>query len=360
MPIASKERIIFSEIPRIGSGVELETLLLSSEEFRVIHPIERTDLENLFFREKQKRDDNSSYIGNLLVRQRQINHKVVSFSSEIIPTGSLVIDACAGPEGSVLASKLYGYDWVGNDISNKFADDLHKTGIDKIVVSDFSRSPFKSEIAQGVYFIFALNNINRPANAIAEAARITKNHGVITIADPGPSLWVSDILLYSLLDNSHRNCFTGNRYNELENYFKNKEYSIESYTDYFLEYVLGAGKGEMNDYVQDFIKKINGTKKSRRSLSFYFQQKVTEKYLEFQQKTADSCGFEPVKIGIMSTAFIGDKEGWQVTEIVPLDKENWLEEIISARMSKSDLIPKSVIKANVRNIFPVVCYQKRN
>lgn len=319
-------------------------------------------IEKELFREKVARDDSSVYIGNLLIRQRLINEAVLQFAEPFLPPGSQVIDTCAGPEGSWLAAASRGYKWIGNDISFKFAEILGKTGA-SVVLSDFPHAPFKDKVADGLFFIFALNNICNPRRAFAEAERITKDGGIIVEAEPGLSTWVTKILLHSILSRFpnylHIDYLNRMRFSsEVKDHFVDKTYSEDEYTDMVLERTIGKTASEVLPLAKSSI--FTGTRKYR--AHYVFHQAITGLYFKHIAEVSQGAGFKPIKAGIMAAAQIS--EGWEVASPVEVPTDGWLDQLMKVKnwqRGKDPLIdsfPDSMDTSAKRMVFPVLCLKK--
>lgn len=323
----------------------------------------KSPLEQAFCAEKQKRDDTSDYIGDLLARQRRVNYEVLAFSREFLPPESLVIDACAGPEGSLLPASLYGYSWIGNEISFRFAGNLKKTGADMVVISDFAQAPFQEGAADGVFFIFAINNILRPAEALAEAGRIVKENGTMVLAGPGPSFWQTNILLSSLLKGKETGLskrILGDKCSRgIEQYFGNKPYSEEEYCQFFLEHNLGVTQERLQEVIEEIFRDNGQTRQEEKRISFRFQQEVAALYYLHLVNLAAGEGFEITKVGLMAVARTSPtSKDWQVTSPKKVEVESWLELLMETRKGKTDLLPPAVFSSQCKLIFPVICFRK--
>ena len=319
-------------------------------------------IERELFREKVERDDSSNYVGNLLIRQRLINEAVLQFAKPFLPSGSQVIDACAGPEGSWLAAASRGYKWIGNDISLKFAEILKKTGA-SVVLSDFPHAPFKDKVTDGLFFIFALNNICNPRMAFAEAERITKDGGIIVEAEPGLSTWVTKILLHSILSrfpsSLHIDYLNRMKFSVgVKDHFVDKPYSEEEYTDLVLERAVGKTATELLPLAESSIR--TGTRKYR--VHYEFHQAITRLYFEHLSAESQRSGFKLIKAGIMAMAQIPDR--WEVSSAVEVSTDSWLDQLMKVknwRRGKHPLIdnfPVSMDTSAKRMVFPVLCMKK--
>ncbi|MBI4036092.1 class I SAM-dependent methyltransferase [Candidatus Daviesbacteria bacterium] len=304
--------------------------------------------------EKIARDDLGTYIGNLLVRQRLVNEAVLEFAQPILPAKSLVIDACAGPEGSWLAAARRGYQWVGNDISVKFAHTLRRTGAN-VVMSDFPNAPFKDEIADAVFFIFALNNICNPKEAFDEAARITKPGGVIVGAEPGLSTWVTKILFHSVLSpSSKRIPFS----QEIEKQFADKPYSEMDYTDLLAEKTLGLTTADLATIAQTAAS--SETKIHR--AHYRFHETILKIYFAQVLAKSQNAGFKLEKAGILAIA--QSLTEWEVSAPIELTRNQWLDQFMQVRVWKRgqnspvDQLPPSMDRAARRIIVPILCMKK--
>ena len=312
--------------------------------------------------EKQTRDDTSRYVGELLVRQRLINTQVVSFSQELFARGSTVIDACAGPEGSFLSAALCGYRWTGNEIAYRFARNLKNSGAEQVVISDFADSPFGKEVVDGVFFIFALNNISYPNKALAEAGRVTKQNGGIVIADPGLTFWQTNILLCSVLPEEQTQRMIGhNCCGKIRKYFEEKPYSLEEYCEFVLRHNLGMTQEELSKQVNKIVEENSLSRKREKRIVFYFHQEAVRAYYGNLAQLAIEQGFNIEKVGIMATARlpINGTEEWAVASPSVVDHAVWLEELVAAKEGKTVLIPSDFLTSPCKLIFPVICFKKK-
>lgn len=320
------------------------------------------NVEKHLLEEKLARDDAGTYIGDLLVRQRMINEAVVAFTQPFLPTGSRVIDACAGPEGSWLAAVRRGYHWTGNDISSKFASILNRTGA-QVVLSDFSNSPFKSNSVDAVFFIFALNNICNSEMAFAEAARITTSKGIIVETEPGLSTWVTKILLHSALSQfpnvKHPDYLSHRKFSQpIEDYFASKPYSETEYTDLILETTIGKRITDMLPFIYEIMKcEPRGWK-----IPFKFHEAFTKLYFEYVLNKSQEAGFRLIKAGAL--AITQSSQGWSVSSPVELATNNWLDQLMQIRLwqrgqnSIIDQLPPFMDKSARRIIAPILCMKK--
>lgn len=317
-------------------------------------------IEQKLFKEKVERDDTGNYIGALLVRQRLINHAVVKIAEEFLKPGDIVVDACAGPEGSLLAASLHGYSWIGNDISTKFAANLRKSGASRVVISDFSHAPYQDGFADGVFFIFALNNISQPASAIKESARITDKYGVIMIADCGPSKWVANIVLSSLFSKSSSSLGMNSKVFTygIPAYFSQKTYSQAEYADFFMENSLGLTRGELYNQALELLH--NPTNKVK-SFAFRFQELVVQRYFEHIAHSAENAGFSLQKTGILAMTQNGHE--WEVSSPIAVSTTNWIEQLMNTRKNTGEIVnslPMLRLRADHKIVFPVLCFQKKS
>lgn len=320
------------------------------------------DIEGYLFHEKVQRDDASSYIGNLLVRQRLINERTFQFAEPFLPAGSLVIDACAGPEGSFLATTRRGHQWIGNDISHKFAGILKNEGA-SVVLSDFPNAPFCDRSADAVFFIFALNNICNPKMAFREAARITRNSGLAVVTEPGLSIWITKILFHSILshttDPSALNYLKRRKFSaEVEAYFADKPFSEHEYANFMLEGTIGITADILLPKVRDTI----DLTKKRAKTYFGFHEALTEAYFENISEQSKQAGFKMVKTGIL--AVTQTSAGWDVSQVAEIPTESWINQLIQIRKWQRDqtpllnIFPTSMDRAAKRMVIPILCMKK--
>jgi SAM-dependent methyltransferase len=314
-------------------------------------------IEDSLENEKLHRSDREKYIGELLLRQRIINQEVFSFMKDTLKPDSLIIDACAGPEGSFLAASITDHHWVGNDLSLEFAKVLRDTGALNVTISDFSKAPFADESAGGVLFVFALNNVCRLRPAISEAVRILKNDGTMVVADSGPSNWIAKIFMLSLLEEGTAG--GGIRKKSagiIQEYFAGKSYSLDEYTNYCLKHTLGLTREEMADLVSQ-----QDTQGKRRSV-FHFQNLLVRLYFENIHRVAGELGLTLIKVGIMSA---GKKRGgnWEVSRPVEVKPDSeWCNTLIQTRSLRGEVItkyPPSIVRADTRMTLPILAYKKK-
>lgn len=319
-------------------------------------------IEIALFREKVVRDDAIKYVGDLLIRQRLVNEAVVGFGEEFLAAGSRVIDACAGPEGSWLASAKRGYRWIGNDVCLKFSETLRRTGA-TVVLSDFSQSPFRDGIVDGIFFIFALNNICNPIAAFHEASRMTNQNGVILEAEPGLSTWISKILLHSLLSESGscQNYLQGRSFSsEIEGHFATRSYSEHDYANLVMQQTLGKSREEMASLAQDCVETT--AKKSR--VDYKFHEEVIKQYFTYLEQCSKQVGFNLAKAGILAIAPIPGRDVWEVSKPVKISTNTWLQDFIQARKWDRrenpvvSQLPTSMDKSPKRMVVPILCFKK--
>lgn len=320
-------------------------------------------IESYLSSQRVKRNDVGSYVGNLLIRQRLVNETVVAFVEDQIPTKGVVIDACAGPEGSLLAASLRGYQWFGNDISSRFSHNLAQSGAQgKIVLSDFENAPFQSESADAVLFIFALNNFSNPGKAMAEAARVVRPGGIVVEAETGITKAVSNSVLFGL----------GKRYNSwvisdvinqsksfngTRDFFEELPYSPESYAEHVIRGSLGVETDQVVSETRGLLPRF------RRStqMSFFFYEYMQRKYFENIHQAAQRAGLNFVKVGFVAA---GETQGsWQVTTPLETTSAQVIEDIVDWKKSSKRLtnqIPDwdSVASVENRLTFPILCYKK--
>lgn len=321
------------------------------------------EIKQALLREKRERNDQSRYVGELLIRQREINSRVVNFAQEFLGEKARIIDACAGPEGSLLPSTLRGYRWFGNDISYKFAAHLKRTGAPNIVISDFADCPYQNASFNGALFIFALNNISRTNKALSEASRLVESGGLTVVSDPGPTMWVTNILLHSLLDNDRRcSALIRNRVFAvgIPEYFASSEYTESDYADFVVKETLGLTKKDLKKSTRQLIREMTIGGKNLKSLPFYFQELIVKTYFDFVHKSAERAGFTLVKAGFMSTAKDQYNE-WPVSEPLQLSTQDWLDKFIWSRRylrrAKPNL-PEVFYKSSRVITFPILCFRK--
>lgn len=329
----------------------------------------------LLIGKRRRPDDNA-----LSKRQEGINNQVIKFASGRFFGGGVVLDACAGSKGSLSACREYGYYWVGNDISQIFVKGLKEKGAEQVVVSDIIHSPYPDNCFDMVLFIFSLHDILGTEEAIREAWRILKfsdemeRGGLIVISDPGPSKWVSDILFYSLFKKhpyfSSEVILTRKALQDIEAYFSRQNYSIDQYADFFMERVLGLKGDELKKKTEDGFDKYGANKgvvrfncRTKRRLSFYFQEIVIESYFEYIGKCSNNLGLRLKRVGVMRAAENTSGE-WIVTEPEEIsNKSDWLNIFLNKRRCTPAEVQKEVESAVGQRYekiitFPILLLQK--
>lgn len=317
-------------------------------------------LERYLQQEKIERDDTTAYVDGQLTRQRVINEAVIGFAEEFIPKESVVIDTCAGPEGSYLAATRREYRWFGNDISQRFSETLARTGAN-VVLSDFSKAPFKSACADATVFVFALNNICSPDTALAEAKRVTKPEGVIVEAEPGLSAWSGKIIFHSLLsenpDLAEADPIRFNKAGEIiKRQFEGKPYTEHEFVDLLLRNTVHKTREELADKLRSLYATC-----PRYNVFFRFQQYLIENYFNRLDQTRRRLGLEIEKAGILVAGLV-DKD-WLIPEIIEVSPEQWIQEVLAVRkwvVEDSPTVqkfPRSLDHSSKRVVAPVLCFK---
>lgn len=242
------------------------------------------ELQRYLQKEKIARNDAASYIGNQLIRQRLANESIMKFVDGFIPSNGIVLDTCAGPEGSYLAAMRRGYRWVGNDISKRFSETLNQTGAN-VTLSDFCNAPFRDSSADATLFILALNNICSPEAALSQAKRVTKKGGIIVEAEPGLSSWSGKIIFHSLLSENSRlqakcNIQYKNYDRIINDQFQDKPYTEKEYVDLLLKNALYSTRQTMLEDLDSIFASSHGSKVERTKVFFRFQQHILHQYFE--------------------------------------------------------------------------------
>ncbi len=310
-----------------------------------------------FFRQKALERNGETYMG-VLARQNYLNNSVIDFISYLLPAGSILLDLCAGPRGSYEAALQRGYQWIGSDICTNFVRELKTSGADKVLQADCCRLPFPNASLEGVVFIFALNNITNPGHALQEASRVTKKGGIIVAADPGFSIWQTDIVLSCLVDPRTASAIIGQeKLRRIKDYFEKKEFSPQDYCDY-LANLIGLKRSDLDNFISNLTDFYSDNKKR---ISFDFQQEVAKRYYQFVQETAKKNGLEIVKTGLIVTVGVGNeaKTDWVVFPPVEIDPNHWLDELIEARTNKKpNLLSNNLCQSSCRLILPIICFRK--
>lgn len=317
-------------------------------------------------REKAARNDLSAYLTQHLERQRVINGHVVDFSrSEIKPNGT-IIDACAGPEGAIMAAQTCGFDYIGNDISLNLAAHLKELGASKVVISEFPHTPYKEAVADAVFFVFALNNIINTKKTLREADRLLTDGGVIVTADPGPTLWAGNILLRSILtEEMQAHAQAGKLLNKqpfrtgIPDYFEEKKnkYSLHDYSDFYRNGCLDVPRSELVDLVTTLLEQ----EKDCRTIPFHFQGHIAKLYNAAIETSASELGYRTVKRGLIVAG--KDMDGrWTITApyTVPHDND-WAETVAQTRKLRGEIgesLPERITKSETKLFIPILVMKK--
>jgi ubiquinone/menaquinone biosynthesis C-methylase UbiE len=313
-------------------------------------------VEAALLKEKYQRSDQSEYIDGLLARQRLVNARVVGFACRHIPKGGTVVDTCAGPEGSLLPWVVLGEGkWIGNDLSVKFAETLKQSLADNVVLSDFSRSPFRKEIADGVFMIFALNNIDRTEAPLSEANRVLKKDGILVVADPGPSNWLIKILLAGAACEDIQIPLGLKIKEKVHGHFATKAYTLDEYMKFYVVNKLGLSMEEFLKALRD-IDTENPSK-----FEFEATRLVKTRYFENLIVTAQNNGLGLINQGIMAMAKTAEGKDWLVSGVIPVEEDEFLPEyydILKWRSNTAEQIGDAYKSASVRVVVPVMCFKK--
>ncbi len=281
--------------------------------------------------QKARRGDVDDYAARLLLRQRVLNERAIAWS-DCVHEGTRVLDACAGPEGSLIAVTRRGGLWTGNEISQVTARYLEESGAN-VIVSSAERFDCEDSQFDFLAFIFALNNVQGTLNAFIEADRVLDDEGKMLICDPGPCLWQADLFLYTLLKMGvlpkelEEKLFNTKRFREdIPDFYGGDRISI-SHVEY-TERVLGGLLGTELDLVrngvggiEEFVRKHypSGAKKFAERFRRVFSEVLQARYWQYMRGVAVETGFELERMGAVSTYICKDESGWSSTPVIDVD-----------------------------------------
>jgi ubiquinone/menaquinone biosynthesis C-methylase UbiE len=274
----------------------------------------------------EARNDVERYVAEFLMRQRVVNQRVIDWAGCIKPRDK-VFDACAGPEGSLLATKLKLADWIGGEYSINTARHLKQTG-GNVFVGDAKAIPLKSASIDCVVYIFALNNVQGSKVALQDASRVLKSGGHVVISDPGVTRWVTDIYLGFLQNQgklgqelSDLVGKIGKRRDEIREFlnknpnFKNSEYQANA-----IQGLFGLGVVDIerlaNEIYSDMAKKQNSVKFDE--FSYKFRQVMNSWYWKNLLNSGMEAGLKVKKVGLLNVDQPVDHSDWKVGPITDI------------------------------------------
>lgn len=310
--------------------------------------------------ERSERANGQRYIADFTARQRLVNEYVVDFAASDLDPGAICIDACAGPEGSMLAATLRQYTWIGNDISGEFTRHLKQTGAENVVMSDFAQSPFLSDSTDAVFFIFALHSVVQHDDAIRQAYRIAKVGGKAIIADPGPSMWITRIITQALIDETGIGSqFQAKRQDNtsIASFFANKPYTLQEYASYYLYYSLGMSLDSLYGVFED----ITAQSKKFKHVQFAMQNLISESYYKHIISIGQSAGFDVEKIGLLPIGQGVDQFDWHVDMPFEINVSDWGDHFYALRSGAAYMLPfisDKVFHAQKRITVPIISLVK--
>lgn len=349
----------------------------SEERIRVIRDEVSGRVRSALNRKKGDRSDVGTYNLNLKMRQDVINERVVDWSlGSTLDPDFIVLDACAGPGGSYQAVSRRGGQWIGNEIATETAEYLRSLGA-KVHVGSAEQLEFDSTSFDAVLFVYAMNNIQATGTSMSEAARVLKPGGTAVIADPGPTQWISDIVLYATLEG-------GALLPDIRRLITNKKTFDVELPDYFAkhcpvqprEYAAKILEGLYDlelSAIPDILNKIIEIMYANYAQDFTFkrfQRMWTEimntEYWAVILRHAQKNNLMPGKLGVLSAYMARGQEEWGVTPIHDVDfphDPSQLSQHLYRLRNKGHELSESLIHPNgvraAKNIItPVMTFSK--
>lgn len=309
--------------------------------------------ENSLLRAKVARDDVVTYQRSLAARQRTINAHVLDFAADYLPSGALLLDGCAGPEGSKVVAAERGYGWVGADISFASTKALKSSETDNVVLSDATALPFAAKQFDAVLFTYALNNISNHERAVANAARVSSSNGTVMVTDPGPSMSMTNAVIASLVTERPYPMLDVQRTIETLRTFAQQPYTVHEYVDTLLASDIGISRVTAHAALHDACDEVKP-----RDIRYAMQLTLVEQHFRHLDEVARQEGLERVHTGVCITGLQPDGS-WQVSDVLPLQGNDWIGEFMTVRERPMDVfanLPESLTHAKTRISAPVVIY----
>ncbi len=176
-----------------------------------------------------------------------------------------MLDACAGPGGLASAGATEKWRVVSNDLALQFAREVKKELNDSVVVSSATDLPYANGSFDAVFYVYAINNILRVGRVISETGRVLGDEGVMVVSDPGPSVWVSEVLLH----------WAVNGYENSIKYFQNKDYTYKDYAEFVAQEFLGVPHGELKTKIEQICVQATTTQ-DKKSVPFRVRELLEE------------------------------------------------------------------------------------
>lgn len=312
-------------------------------------------------------------------RQREINQRLVTWmAGGKSLAGTLTVDACAGPEGSLWAVNNLKGRWIGNEISN--ADyailednvlNLH-TQKARTIKNDAHRLALDKESVDYFLFVLALNHL-RVNDAIKEASRTLKGDGRLVIADSGPTFWIMDLVIYCALE---KNSFGAPRRRQTEaarqllgsrrrlcsnvgifcgEVLGKAEIDLAEYSRYLLK--NNFGRPVWDDYCEEIGRSLRAKQFDRQIWWRDQRRRLDAFYWDNLLASLAGNGFSLSRLGIMPSFEIGDKKTekrWEVGTIIDceIDRQNLYQtgagKVISGQSAQKKVAGQTEKRMSVR------------
>lgn len=273
-------------------------------------------------------------------RQREVNEKVVGWmSGGKSLAGTLTVDACAGPEGSLWAIHHRKGEWIGIEVSEAdFA--LLKDNVDNLqsqkfqaIKGDAHQLALDSQSADYYLFVLALNHL-RVKEAMKEAVRIINRTGRLVIADTGPTFWLIDVVLYCALSQIAKGPAKSKEAKCAEQLL-NSRHRLRSNIDYFCDRVLNSsaiglleygkylltqnfGRRKTEEYFQEIAKTLKPGQINQRNWWHERGRALDADYWDNLIRALNHDGLALTRMGVMAAVEIKTKSGekkWEVGEV---------------------------------------------
>lgn len=285
-----------------------------------------SEIRNKLDAHKVARDDVWEYQMQVMLRQQQINERLIEWWR--VKEWDQVLDACCGPEWSSLAVLKRNANWYWNELSQSTHQHLLTLWLNvrngKAEDLNYDDSTFDKTI-----YCYAMNNIQATPRTFLESSRVLKINGEMLVADPWLTRWLTDLLLYSLYESlddiSLKELMkSSNRFNsQIPWYFAVKWISAQEYSTIVLSGLLWISENAIRYDISQIIEEIQNMRRWKTlniiSFCYYFHILMNSYYWENLITSGNMAGFQLSKSSFFTCYQDASENEWELSPEVPLE-----------------------------------------
>ena len=280
---------------------------------------------------KIARDDVAEYQIQVLQRQQIINQRLVDWWE--IKEGDDVLDACCWPEWSSLAVLRKKANWYGNEISQKTYEHLLNLGLN-VTHGKAEQLKYDDELFDFSIYCYSINNIQATPRTFQESSRVLKENWSMLVADPWMTKWLTDIILFSLIDSIIDDPIgmkdmikQSPRFNNyIPKYFKSKNFEVDDYAKVLFSWLLGLNKKSLLNEFPNIFHALQERYVWRRiriwSISSYFHLYLNAIYWENLVSSAEMTNMKLEKLAFFTCTKSVWSEDWELCDSIDLSLQD--------------------------------------